>query len=255
MTPQSTFSVPSPAGFRHRAFGPVALLFAGLALGGCSHVDRAVATSPIPVDFHQRHPVVLENSRQTLDIFLLGQSGRLDYRQKHDIEAFAADFLAQGESRIRVLVPRGGADPRDVDTTLAAVRHALAASGVKGSIEVGSFHVGDPRLASVLRLSFVKLQVGMSHPCGDWPDDLGPGPNLEDWENRPWYNLGCANQATLAAQVDDPRDLVRPRAEEPSDVVMRTRPIQDLRGSSAPQSQDPSTSWTQSRLVPIGGGQ
>ena len=231
------------------------MLTTALAVGGCSHVDRAVATSPIPIDYHQRHPVVLENTRQSLDIFLDGPAGRLDYRQKHDVEAFAADFQAHAGSRIRVLVPRGGVDQQAADATLAAVRRELASAGVKGSIEVGSFQVGSSRQASALRMSFVKLQTGLAHPCGDWPDDLGPGPNLEDWENRPWYNLGCANQGTLAAQVDDPRDLVRPRAEEPGDVVMRTRPIQDLRGSNAPQSQDPSTTWTQSKLIPIGGNQ
>ena len=253
MTPISPYSAPPRARRPARALAPLLLLFAGLAIGGCSHADRAVATSSIPVDYHQRHPVDLENTRQTLDVFLLGQAGRLDYRQKHDVEAFAADFVTHGESRIRVLVPRGGTDQRDVDTTLAAVRRALAASGVKGAIEVGSYEVRDPRLASALRMSFVKLQAGLAHPCGEWPDDLGPGSNLGDWENRPWYNLGCANQGTLAAQVDDPRDLVRPRAEEPSDVVMRTRPIQSLRGINPPQPQDPSTVWSQSKLIPIGG--
>ena len=135
-----------------------------------------------------------------------------------------------------------------------AVRRGLAAAGVTGSIEVGTYRAADPRLASVLHLSFPKLQAGTARPCGEWPEDLGPGDADFDLSNRPYSNLGCATQQTLAAQVDDPRDLVRPRAEEPGDVYMRTRSIQDLRGGlNAPQGQDPSTTWTQSNLVPIGG--
>ena len=221
-------------------------------LAGCSNVDRTVATSAIPVDYHQRHPVALVNARQSLDIFFVGATNRLDYRQKHDVEAFAADYLAHGESLIRVQVPRGSVDGHAADATLAALRHALAASGVKGDIEVGSYQVTDARLASVLRMSFVKLQAKAATHCGDWPDDLGSGSSLDGWENRTYYNLGCASQQTLAAQMDDPRDLIRPRAEDPSDVQMRTRAIGDIRGNPVLVGQDPSTTWSSSALTRIG---
>ena len=227
----------------------------GGALAGCSNVDRTVATSAIPVDYHERHPIVLADRPRSLDVFV-GTGDRLDYRQRHDLETFAAEYRAQGRGRIRVLVPRGGVDPAAADGTLMAVRRGLAAAGVSGAIEVGTYRVGDPRLASVLRLSFPELQAGTARPCGDWPEDLGPGDAAFDISNRPYSNLGCATQQTLAAQVDDPRDLVRPRAEEPGDVYMRTRAIQDLRGGlGAPNGQDPGTNWTQSKLTPIGSGQ
>ena len=227
-----------------RAAGTLAVLLAlALPTAACSNVDRAVATSAIPADYHQRHPVALVNARQSLDIFLLGPRSQFDYRQKHDVEAFAADYLAHGEGLVRVLVPRGPSDAA-AETTLTAVRRALAASGMKGDVEVGSYAASDPRLASVLRLSFVKLQAQAASHCGDWPDDLNSGSSLETWENRTYYNLGCATQQTLAAQMDDPRDLVRPRAEDPSDVQIRTRSLQDLRGiPGAPVGFDPSTSW------------
>ena len=35
------------------------------------------------------------------------------------------------------------------------------------------------------------------------------------FENQPYYNLGCATQKNLAAMVDNPADLVQPRAETP----------------------------------------
>ena len=245
-------TAPSP---RRAARAALALAALGGALAGCSNVDRTVATSAIPSDFHQRHPVVLADAPRSLDVFL-STGDRLDYRQRHDLEGFAAEYRAEGHGRIRVLVPRGGIDPHAADATLMAVRRGLAAAGVTGSIEVGTYRVADPHLASVLRLSFLTLQAGTAAPCGDWPEDLGVGSVAFGLENRSYYNLGCATQQTLAAQVDDPRDLVRPRAEEPGDVYMRTRSIQDLRGGlNAPLGQDPSTNWTQSKLTPIGSGQ
>ncbi|RYB07664.1 CpaD family pilus assembly protein [Lichenibacterium ramalinae] len=239
---------------RHAA---AAALFAVLALpvAGCSHPDRAVATSAIPADYHERHPVALVNARQAIDIFLIGVGGQLDYRQKHDLEAFSADYRAHGEGLIQVLVPRGPGNAHAADATLTAVRRGLAASGVTGDIEVGSYVTTDAKLASVLRVSFVKLQARAASRCGDWPSDLASGSSTDGWENRTYYNLGCATQQTLAAQMDDPRDLVRPRAEDPSDVVMRTRAIKDLRGdqtSPTPLGLDPSTSWTRTSLSPIG---
>lgn len=226
----------------------LALLTLGVPLAGCSNVDRAVATSPIPPDYHLRHPVVLADARQTLDIFLVPASDRLDKRQTHDVQAFAADYLSNGKGRIQVQVPRGAVNPRAADATLGAVRRTLAASGVKGDIEVGTFRVLDPTIASVLRLSFTKLQARLASRCGEWPDDLGSGSTLNTWENRNYYNFGCATQQTLAAQIDDPRDLVRPRAEEPADVQMRTRAITAIR-----TAKDPGTDWKVS-VTPVGGG-
>ncbi len=235
----------------------VAVMFLGLApgLAGCSHVDRAVATSPVPDDFHLRHPVVLTDARQTLDIFLVGTSAKLDYRQQQDVEAFAADYRLNGQGRIRALVPRGGIDPQAGEATLDAVRRTLAAASVRGEIEVGTYRVGNPALAAPVRLSFVKLQAKLASRCGEWPGDLGSGTNIDEWDNRDYYNLGCATQQTLAAQMDDPRDLVRPRAVDPSDVQMRTRAIGDIRGSpGALQATDPSTTWGAGRPIFNNGG-
>ena len=235
----------------------VVVLLLGLApgLAGCSHVDRAVATSPVPEDFHLRHPVVLTDARQTLDIFLVGASARLDYRQQEDVEAFAADYRLNGRGRIRAMVPRGAVDPQAAEATLGAIRRALAAASVKGEIEVGTYRAGDPALAAPVRLSFVKLQAKLASRCGEWPEDLASASNVDGWENRSYYNLGCATQQTLAAQMDDPRDLVRPRAVDPSDVQMRTRAIGDIRGSpGALQATDPSTTWGAGRPIFNNGG-
>ena len=59
-------------------------------------------------------------------------------------------------------------------------------------------------------------------------------------------NFGCATQAALAGQVDDPRDLVQARASSPPDEAMRLRAIEQVR-----KGADPGTDWKNS-LTAIG---
>ena len=224
----------------------VACMIVALPLAACETVDRTIPTASVPDDYHARHPVVLANAPDYLDIFLIGASGRLDSRQARDLSVFATEYRAQGQGSIVIRVPQGGVNPTDVDRTLTAVRRALVENGVRGGIQVGTYPITDPRLASPLHLSYMKLQARVASRCGDWPDDLGSGSNVNGWQNRTYYNLGCATTQTLAAQVDDPRDLIRGRAEDPTDVQLRTRAIGQLRNGS-----DPSTSWS-SNPTPIG---
>lgn len=230
-----------------RALGLAAALVLPAALAGCSNIDRAVATSTVADDYHQRHAVVLAPGRQTLDIFPGGVGGGLDERQQRDLAIFAADFLSHGEGRVRVLVPAGQAQAGR--SKLPAVRETLAANGVRGDIELGDYPAAGLGGVAPIRLSFTKIEAGVASRCGEWPEDLGPATGLRSWENQTYYNFGCASQQTLAQQIDDPRDLVRPRAQDPSDVTMRTRAIGNIRSG-----KDPGTTWvtTNSNIGPVG---
>ena len=119
-------------------------------------------------------------------------------------------------------------------------------------VGVGSYAPLDSDRAAPIRVAFTGLKAEVKTPCGLWPDDLASGSSVEGWKNEPYSNYGCATQATLAAQVDDPRDFVQSRALAPSDVAMRTRAIENVRNGN-----DPGTNW-KTGLTPIGtisGGQ
>jgi len=64
------------------------------------------------------------------------------------------------------------------------------------------------------------------------------GSSVEGWQNKPYWNFGCATQTMVAAQTADPRDLVEPRGEEPSDTIIRARAIDSVR-----KGTDPNTNW------------
>jgi pilus assembly protein CpaD len=87
--------------------------------------------------------------------------------------------------------------------------------------------------------------------CGEWPSDLASGTSIQTWKNDNYENFGCATQSTLAAQIDDPRDLASQRASTPPDEEMRLRAIGAVRRGS-----DPGTDWkTQNTAIgTVGGG-
>jgi pilus assembly protein CpaD len=111
---------------------------------------------------------------------------------------------------------------------------------------VGSYAEADPTRASPVRLVFEGLKATTPGQCGVWPSDLASGASIETWKNDPYPNFGCATQATLAAQVADPRDLVQSRASGPGDVTMRLRAIGDVR-----DGLDPGTAW-KTKITAIG---
>ena len=68
---------------------------------------------------------------------------------------------------------------------------------------------------AAIRLNYPKISA-TAGPCGLWPEDLGPSiKNTGYFDNKPYYNFGCANQRNMAAMVDNPSDLVQPRSETP----------------------------------------
>ncbi len=245
VTMMPTASLPSGSA-RHaslpaRAAAPsrTAALFALLALplAGCQTDSLATATT-YPNDYRQRHPIALTYAPTDLDLFLGSNGGRFDHRQAQDLQQFVADYRANGRGGILVLVPVGPGG-RGASQGLEAVRGALASAGVpRSQIQVQTYSVPDKLLASPVRLSFTKMQAKVLSQCGDWRQDLAGGPHLDTWQNKPNPNLGCAYQSALAAQVDDPVDFVRPRAEGRSDIGRRMKIVEDWR-----KGVDPSTTW------------
>jgi pilus assembly protein CpaD len=73
-----------------------------------------------------------------------------------------------------------------------------------------------------------------------WPEDLGPSIKNKGYlENRPYYNLGCATQRNLAAMVDNPSDLVQPRAESPAYTPRRSMAFDKYRKGTTTTTQYP----------------
>ena len=219
---------------------------AACSLTGCG-ANYASSDPAFPGDYQARHPIVLASAPTSLDIYPVG--GALDARSVANLRAFAERYRRLGTGEILIFTPS-----RKAPTMRAVneIRRALAGAGVGGMVGVGSYVPPDPDREAPIRVAFNGLKAEVKSRCGLWPDDLASGSSVEGWRNEPYANYGCATQNMLAAQVDDPRDLVQSRALGPSDVAMRTRAIEAVRNG-----HDPGTAWS-TTLTPIGstpGGQ
>jgi pilus assembly protein CpaD len=216
-----------------------------IPLAGCGSANYA-SNDTVPIsDYHARYPFVLAEAPTALDVYTVGGGG-IDAQSVADIRGFAARYQSLGEGRIAILAPAGarGRDGKAIDQ----IRRALASTGLRGYVVVGSYPAPiDPKAAAPVRLVFQGLKATVAGaPCGQWPSDLASGGTIDGWKNGPYENFGCATQATLAAQVADPRDLVQSRATGAGDVQMRLRAIGDVRNG-----QDPGTDW-KTKLTAIG---
>jgi pilus assembly protein CpaD len=216
---------------------------AAAVLAGCGSVPYASSDPAFPGSFEQRHPIVVAAAPTTVDLDPVG--GRLDARSRANVRAFADRYRRYGSGAVIIQTPVG-TNPNSIG--VYEVRRALLAAGVRGRIAAGDYLPSNDSSAPPVRVSFTGLKAIVPTPCGQWPEDLASGSSVEGWKNEPYSNFGCATQSMIAAQVDDPRDFVQPRALGPSDVAMRTRAIEDVRNG-----QDPGTQWGKdTQLVPIG---
>lgn len=224
---------------RHRA-GLLAVMAGALALGACAAKGDLTA-SLAPDDIRERHPIVLRDAPRSLDVFVGRAGGGLDPRQADDVARFGADYRRSGRGGLVAEVPSGTGRELAAHDTLDGIRRSLARAGVSpGALSVRTYRAVDPHLASPIRLTYASLQAGLPHACGQWPEDAGVSSYKTDASNESLWNLGCASQANLAAQVADPLDLVRGRGEGRLDTQKRMEAIKKLR-----EGKDPSTQYRQ----------
>lgn len=214
-----------------------AFLIIGALTGGCASKSDTTA-SLAPIDVRERHPIVLRDAPRHLDVFVGRSGAALDPRQNEDVVDFARQYRRSGKGGIVAEVPTGNRRDRAAHDTLSGIRAALARGGVApGALTIRSYPVQDPGLASPIRLTFASLQAALSHECGQWPTDLGSSDYKFSASNEPYWNFGCSTQATLAAQVADPIDLVRSRDEGRPDIVKRMGAIAKIRDGKDPSTQ------------------
>jgi pilus assembly protein CpaD len=195
---------------------------------------RLDTTATFSQDYRQNHAIQLQRGQETLDIFVGRRGPGLDERQSADVRGFAARYMERGEGPLIAYLP-SGRNGGDVSKGLNDIRRALSSGGAAGRLQISHYHPQDPDQASVIRLTFAALKAQTPHPCSAAGVDSAVGPaNRFNRENSITFNFGCSYQQNLAAQIDDPRDLVRPRRESDIDTQKRAAAIERLReGSSA----------------------
>jgi pilus assembly protein CpaD len=216
-----------------------AVIAAGFALllCGCNTDQQATATLPDPPnDYRLRHPITMQESDRSIEIFIGSNRGELTPTQRAQILAFGLAWKREATGGIVISQPVGGTNQAAAADAMREIMSILAASGMPPqSIVTRTYPVQST--VSAVRISYPKI-VAQAGPCGTWPKDLGPSMNRDYFENRPWWNQGCATQRNLAAMVADPADLVQPRAETATYTARRTTVIEKYRQGINPSTTD-----------------
>jgi pilus assembly protein CpaD len=216
----------------------IAGALAGLAvvLGACTHTDQVVTTSSVPDDYRLRHPIAIEETNRSIVIFVGHARGGLSASQRADVMGLAQIWLQEGTGAITADLPVDTPNARMAADAFREVQALLAAAGVPPrGILVRHYHPQDPRLLATIRLNYPKI-AATAGPCGLWPEDLGSSLKNRGYiENREYYNFGCSYQRNMASMVDNPSDLVQPRAETPAYTTRRTEAFEKYR-KGAPTS-------------------
>jgi len=228
MTKKMTAKIPVDSKRALRCAG--ALVGLAVALGACTHTDEVVATASVPDDYRQRHPIAIQEANRSIVLFVGQARGGLSAEQRADVTGLAQIWLHEGTGAIVADVPVGTPNARAAADAFREAHAMLAAAGVPPrGITVHHYHPDDPRQLATVRLNYPRISA-VAGPCGLWPEDLGP--SIKDkgyYENKPYYNFGCANQRNMAAMVENPSDLVQPRPETPAYTMRRTEGFEKYR--------------------------
>jgi pilus assembly protein CpaD len=195
-----------------------ALIGIAVALSACKTTgDPVVTTGSFPDDYRLRHPIAIQEADRSVIVFVGRGRGGLSAAQRADVTGMAQTWLKEGTGGISIDMPVDTPNARAAADTLREIQATLAAVGVPPrGVAVRQYRPEDPRHMAAIRLTYPKI-TATAGPCGLWPEDLGPSINNKGYfDNKPYYNFGCANQRNLASMVANPSDLVQPREETPA---------------------------------------
>jgi pilus assembly protein CpaD len=208
------------------------MLGLSVMLGACSETTGSVATSAsfVPEDYRLRHPITVQESNSSIVLFVGHGRGGLSASQRTDIAGLARTWVTEGTGAITVDVPVNTPNARAAQSAVHEARALLEASGVPANaIMLHHYTPDDPRTLATVRFTYPKM-TAVAGPCGVWPENLGPSikdPNY--FENKSYYNFGCAYQRNMAAMVENPADLVQPRSETAAYTARRTEGFEKYR--------------------------
>ena len=183
------------------------VLLALSALTGCKHYNGI--TTAVIADPLARHPIVVSDQAEQLDIEAPAGTVSLAPQQRSDVYHFVADFKSGGNGRLLVSAPSGSKNEIAAMNMLGEIRAIIRRSGVHPqAVDYHPYRAGGRRNAPI-QITYRRYHA-QGPDCGDWSTNLADDP-----QNLPYPNLGCATQHNLAAVVANPRDFLEPRGMTP----------------------------------------
>lgn len=189
-----------------------------LALGACVGGPASLGGEP-PLTPTSRYQLQVEPDLDR--IALAVHDTGLSPAQSGALQALVGRYRYVDAVPMVIETPAGD-DPVALKTAYD-IKSALAAYGVAPErITLVSYAAPDPRAPVVVGYQTIRAAVPR---CGTTWGNLS-----RTGDNQSASNFGCAVTANLAAQIEDPRDIQRPRTMTPADAGRRTVVLDLYRG-------------------------
>lgn len=189
-------------------------LSAAASLGACASMPEP--TDPAVASAADRHHVTVQQTGARLEIDVDANTGALSHKARTDIEAFAGGYLRYGHGAMIMSTPSGATNADAAAQVAQQARMALQESGVTYNAVAGSTYDASGQPEAPIVLTFTRFEAQAPECAPLWEQDLA-----HQSTNQPWASFGCATQTNIAAMLEDPHDLLQPRAMDPRDSNRR----------------------------------
>jgi pilus assembly protein CpaD len=184
------------------------------ALGACASVPRP--EGPPTSSAADRHRIEVTQTSERVEVPVSASDVALSAGARAQLRAFASGYLRYGHGALVLSTPSGAANADAASVVANETRNALVEAGVSYAAVAGASYDASGAGDAPIVVSFARFEAHAPECQPLWEQDLAHQSN-----NQPWASFGCATQANLAALVEDPADLLRPRAEDARDSGRR----------------------------------
>jgi pilus assembly protein CpaD len=192
-------------------------MLAGLsALGACSTALTTAPAFSAGASHADSHIISVTQTAARLEVPVAHGDAALTPKARSDLRDFASAYLRYGHGSLILSTP-SGSDNADAASAIAGqTRMALVEAGVSYDAVAGSTYDASGSTSAPLVVTFSRYEAHAPTCAPLYTQDLAHQSN-----NQPWDSFGCAMQANLAAEIEDPADLLQPRDAAPRDSDRR----------------------------------
>jgi pilus assembly protein CpaD len=212
--------LPRRAASRLSVTAAIVVTLSAALMSGCAKRDH-ITVGSVSDDYRTNHPIVVAERDQVLDVPVGASSTRLTRGQREVIAGHLSGYEKDSGAALRILVPSGSRNAGAASYVADEVAELARTEGIhSGLILISHYSVGNPETSAPIRIAYAAITADTG-PCGRWPEDV-----LNTGENKHYANFGCAYQKNLAAQLEDPMDILGPRKRSEIDPENRAVAIE-----------------------------
>ncbi len=208
--------LPKRAASRPSVTAVIVVALSASLLAGCAKRHH-ITVGSIPDDYRTNHPIVVAERDKALDVPVGASTHRLSRAEREVVAGHLDNYDRNSGAAVRILVPVGSRNAGAASFVAEEIAAIAQAEGIhSGLILISGYQVKNPETSAPVRVVYAAITADTG-PCGRWPDDV-----LNTGENKHYANFGCAYQKNLAAQLENPTDILGPRRRTEIDPENRT---------------------------------